>query len=368
MIQLAWRNLFQNFTQFLMGVGGVALALLLMLALDALLTGSEEDLVAYIEQSGADIFLAQDGVKNMHMAVSAITNSNLRLAANVEGVASASPILYTTSVIDTGGTNILSYIIGYSPRETLGGPQTVAFGTEIVSRDEVIIDNAVARAQGLTLGNKVEIFGEDFTIVGITKGMTNIINSVAFIHLQDFQKYRPGEGYSYGLLQVQPGYDPAIVAAAITKRDEDTNALAIGDFSREEKQIIKDMSTEVLNIMNFSGFMIGLAITALTLYSNTLNKRREYGVIKAIGARNIHLYTVVIAQAFLNLAIGFGLAIGIVWLVGMVLPLVVPGVGLALTPAGITRVLLASLVIGGIAALAPAWQVARLDPAEVFRG
>ena len=36
---LAWRNLLQNRTQFILGVGGVALALLLMLSLDALLAG-----------------------------------------------------------------------------------------------------------------------------------------------------------------------------------------------------------------------------------------------------------------------------------------------------------------------------------------
>ena len=44
------------------------------------------------------------------------------------------------------------------------------------------------------------------------------------------------------------------------------------------------------------------------------------------------------------------------------------GLHMALTRAGVTRVLLASLAIGVVAALAPAWQVARLDPAQVFRG
>jgi hypothetical protein len=46
MFRLAWKNLAQSRTQFLLGIGGVALALLLMFALDALLAGSEKDLVA----------------------------------------------------------------------------------------------------------------------------------------------------------------------------------------------------------------------------------------------------------------------------------------------------------------------------------
>ena len=117
MFLLAWKNLTQNRTQFLLSVGGVALALLLMLSLDALLAGSEEDLVAYIEGSGADIFISQEGVKNMHMAASAITEQNIRKAAHAPGVASASPILYTTGVIKAGEADILSYVIGFDPGE-----------------------------------------------------------------------------------------------------------------------------------------------------------------------------------------------------------------------------------------------------------
>jgi putative ABC transport system permease protein len=368
MFFLAWRNLSQSRTQFILGVGGVALALLLMLALDALLAGSEEDLVAYIEQSEADVFVAQEGVKNLHMAASAITLRDMTLASHAKGVASASPILYTTSVIETGQADILSYIIGYDPDEPLGGPQRVVAGTMRLGREETIIDEAVARSQGLGLGDGIDILGETFTVVGITKGLTNIINSVTFIHIDDFERLRPGEAVSYALLRVEPGHSPVEVARTIEARNQDVTALTQAEFAGEERQIIKEMSVEVLNFMNLSGLLIGLAVTALTLYTSTLRKRQEYGVLRAIGAENHHLYTVVIVQAVLGLALGFGGAVGLVWLLGLILPLAVPGVGLTLTQAALRRVLLASAFIGTIAALIPAWQVARLDPAQVFRG
>lgn len=368
MFLLAWRNLSQSRTQFVLGVGGVVLALLLMLALDALLVGSEEDLVAYIQQSEADIFVSQEGVRNLHMAASAITPRDMVLASHADGVISVSPILYTTSVVETEKTDILSYIIGFDPDEPLGGPQQVVAGTTILDRDEAIIDEAVARSQGIGLGDEVDILGETFTVVGITKGLTNIVNSVTFIHIQDFQGLRAGEAISYALLRVEPRHDSVEVARAIEARNENVTALTRAEFAREERQIIKDMAVEVLNIMNLSGLLIGLAVTALTLYSSTLRKRQEYGVLKAIGAKNHHLYSVVIAQACLSLALGFGVALVLVWLIGQVMPLVVPGVGLTLTRGALTRVFLASLFIGAIAALVPAWQVARLDPAQVFRG
>jgi putative ABC transport system permease protein len=309
MLHLAWRNLSQSRIQFSLGVGGVALALLLMLALDALLAGAAEDLVIYINRVGADIFVAQEGVKNLHMASSAITLRDLRLASHADGVVSASPILYTANVVEAGQADVLSYIIGFDPDEPLGGPPEVVAGTAKLERDEAIIDESVARSQGLGLGDEVEILGETFTIAGLTRGLTNITNSVTFIHLKDFRELRSKEVISYALLKIKPDYDSGSIAAAITARNPDVIALPQVEFAREERQLITDMSVELLNIMNLSGLLIGLAVTALTLYTSTLRKRQEYGVLKAIGAKNWHLYSVVLLQALLSLTIGLALAI-----------------------------------------------------------
>ena len=38
------------------------------------------------------------------------------------------------------------------------------------------------------------------------------------------------------------------------------------------------MSADVISIMNVIGFVVGLAVVALTVYVATLARRREYGV------------------------------------------------------------------------------------------
>jgi putative ABC transport system permease protein len=80
-------------------VGGTALALLLILALDAIFAGVEKQVTAYIDRSGADIWVAQDGVRNMHMAASAMPASVAGKVKNVPGVESVTPILYLTNMI-----------------------------------------------------------------------------------------------------------------------------------------------------------------------------------------------------------------------------------------------------------------------------
>jgi putative ABC transport system permease protein len=364
---LAWRNFTQSRTQFFLGLGGVTLAFVLMLALDALLAGSARNLVAYIEQSGADVIVAQDGVRNMHMSASSLSWRDLRLAGLARGVTRASPILYTSAPVKAGPVDVLAYIIGFDPDEPLGGPRTVVSGTLNLLRGQALMDEAVTRAQGLRVGDTVEVLGASFAIAGITRGLTNIVNSVTFIRLDEFQRLQGTAPVSYGLVAVAPGFAPEQVAAAITARNGRVLALTRAEFAQEERQIVQDMSAEVLVIMNAAGLAMGLAVTALTLYTATLRKRQEYGVLKAVGAGNRYLYGIIAAQTCMSLVLGLAAALTLVAGLGILLPMVAPGANLLLTTTGVTRALWLSLLIGLVAALAPAWQLAHLDPIQVFR-
>src|SRR5512145_2276250 len=110
MIRLAFRNLFQSKVRLVISTGGVALALLLILSLDAIFTGVEQRITVYIDNSGADIFVAQEGVRNMHMASSSMPDSVRRKIKAVHGVEVVTPILYLSNNIVMGEDRSLAYI------------------------------------------------------------------------------------------------------------------------------------------------------------------------------------------------------------------------------------------------------------------
>jgi putative ABC transport system permease protein len=119
--------------------------------------------------------------------------------------------------------------------------------------------------------------------------------------------------------------------------------------------------------MNVIGFVVGLAVVALTVYIATLARRREYGVLKALGARNRVLYRVVLAQAGLSVALGFVIGLAFTGLVGFLVARTDLNLELAITAASLVKVGLFAAVIAGLAAILPIRQVAGLDPAIVFR-
>ncbi len=131
MIRLAFCNLFQNKARLVISVGGVALALLLILSLDAIFTGVEQRITAYINYSGADIWVSQSDVLNMHMASSSLPDAIARKVKSVPGVASVSPIMYLTNNVIAGDERNLAYIIGLPERAKFGGPWDVSAGRSL---------------------------------------------------------------------------------------------------------------------------------------------------------------------------------------------------------------------------------------------
>jgi putative ABC transport system permease protein len=370
MIYLGFRNLFQNKARFVISVGGVALALLLILVLDAVVTGVSSQVTSFIDNSNADIIVSQENVRNLHMAYSALPAAHETHIRNVAGVASVTPIHYLTNLIEVSEVSNLAYVIGLPRQVEAGGPWRIVAGKALPAEGEAIIDRGVAVNSGVGIGDTVKILGEEFKIAGLSDGTATISGgSVAFITQKDFVRTRKDAGsVSFLFVRVKPNAAPAAVAAQIEKQVDKATAQTRAQFAERERQVVNDMSTDIVTIMNFVGFLIGLAVMALTVYTATLARRAEYGVLKALGARNTYLYGVVLAQALLSVALGFGVGLGITLLMAAVVPRLELPVALEISFASLAKVAGVSLTIATVSALLPIKQIAGLDPARVFRG
>jgi putative ABC transport system permease protein len=369
MIRLAFRNLFQNKIRLLVSLGGVALALLLILSLDAIFTGVEQRITIYINNSGADIFVSQEDVLNMHMASSSLPDSVRRKVGIVPGVASVTPILYLSNNIVMNDERNLAYIIGLPENARIGGPWNVSSGLSLPGVGEAIVDRNIAEKSGVSLHDEIEILGEEFEVVGLSEETSSLVNSVAFISTKDFEELRGNYNtFSFLLVKVEPGESPQVVAARIQSRVRDITVQTTDDFATQERKVVKDMSTDVITIMNMIGFLIGLAVMALTVYTATLARRAEYGVLKALGAHNGHLYQAVLAQALLSVAFGFAISLVITLILSAIVPLLGVSMVLEVSGTSLLKVSTFSLVIAGIAAILPIRQITGLDPVKVFRG
>src|SRR5262249_12439703 len=149
----------------------------------------------------------------------------------------------------------------------------------------------------------------------------------AFITKKDWEQLQGSrEVVSFVLVKMTAGESAETVAARIESQVDKVTAQTRQAFAAQERQVVKDMSTDIITIMNLVGFMIGVAVMALTVYTATLARRAEYGVLKALGARNGHLYRVVVGQAFISIGLGFVLGLSFT----LILSMLAPSLGLSL--------------------------------------
>src|SRR5262245_7703869 len=113
------------------------------------------------------------------------------------------------------------------------------------------------------------------------------------------------------------------------------------------------------------GFIVGLVIVSQTIYSATMEHIREYGTLKAIGAKNRDIYSVILQQAGVSAVAGFVLATAVQVIVLFTKPITVQ---IAAPPMLYVATFLLTIVMCGLAAIISVRKVASIDPVEVFKG
>ncbi len=367
MFALARNNLFRSRMKALMAIGGVALAMMLVLSLDAILAGLENRIGAFVERAGADVWVAQSGVRNMHMASSAVPRGLVDQVRQVPGVAEATPIRYLTNVVRSGDQDYIATVIGLPVGATMGLPNALVPGGTMPKSGQVVIDGAVGKA-GANVGDGVRILGSTFEISGRSEGLASSLSSLAFIPLSDLDRMLGNDRVvSYVLVRAAPGVSAESLSAAIETRVNGVTASTRTQFAGEERRVVRDMSTEIAVIMNLAGLLIGFAVMALSIYTATASRLPEYGVLKAVGASTRRLAGVVVTQAALTVVVGLVLGLIAAYATALIAPHLDPLFDLEITFASVVKVSLVSFAVAALAAIAPIIQIAGLDPAVVFR-
>lgn len=365
--RLALRNLFQSRTRLLVSTGGVALALLLILALGGVIAGFEKGVVAYVDNAGADVWVSQSGVRNMHMTSSSLPAGDVARVAAVAGVASATPILYMTDIVHGAGAEQWAYVIGLPPGAAAGGPP-VADGVRIPAPGEAVLDRSAADTLKVALGGRLSVLGRSFRVAGLSQRTANPVFGVLFISAADFAGLRRTAGtVSYILVRAARGSDAGALAARIQSGVPGVTAQTRAQFAASEKATVANMTSGVIEIMDTAAFLVGLAVIAVTVYTATLSRRAEYGTLKAVGAGNRRLYAIVVLQALGSAVLALVAAVLLTVVLSAVVPAVQPLLSITLEPSAVLETSVVAVAIAALAAAIPVRQVGGLDPAAVFR-
>jgi len=365
-MSLARCNLLQNKTRLSLSIGGVALAVMLILVLNGFLTGIYRQITLYLDSTPGSLVVAQEDVVNLLGATSLLPAGTAMQAEAMRGVERAIPILSQFVILNLHGKKQPTYMVGYDPDEG-GGPWEFSAGREPRTKREIVFDRILATRHGLNIGDQVEVLGKNFTIVGLSNGTNSWMTSFFFIQktaAEDLLLY-PG-ATSFLMLTTSAG---ANLDGTLERLNSisGVNALTKREMAANDLKLFARIFSSPLKLMVAIAFLVGTMIVGLVIYTATVERQREYGVLKAIGATNRFLYGVVLAQALAAALAGSTAGLLLAYGVSQGIMSARPQFLIVFDSSDVGRALAAGLVMALLAAFLPARVMAGLAPAEVFR-
>jgi putative ABC transport system permease protein len=360
-VPLARRNLLAEPRRLAAAAAGVGMALMLILLLDGLWAGIRANVTTYEDNVGAELFVAQPGTRNFFGAVSAIPTDTVEVVRADPDVEWAAAVRGFFSIVELHGRKVPTYVIGSTPGQP-GGPWDIRTGRAPVADDEIAIGRVIARRHGLELGDSLEIMGERFTIVG-TSTDSFMASFVFMTHAATDALLSAPATTSFVLVGTD---DPDAVRGRISE-----TGLAVLDrdeLARNDLDLMARAYEVPLAVMRGVAFAIGSLVIALTAYSAVVERRREYGIVKAIGAGRRRLVTLAVQQSLMVSALG--LVAGALLFTGgrAYITSVRPQFIILATPGSVARAVIAAVFMGLAASILPARRLAKLEPATAYRG
>lgn len=374
MPNLAAKNLFHDKIRLAVTLTGIVFALVLIVVQFGLFLGFLDTTANIVEHSGADLWVSAPGVPHVNGG-SAIPERRRYQILGLRGVDRADKfVVQFANWKLPGGAQESVQVVGFDLTGGLGGPWNLTQGNvqALRAEDTVIVDELFARKLGVTgLGHRAEINGRRARVVGFTRGIRSFTTApyvfVSFKNAQNYVALREEETFFF-LVKAKPGVDLAGLARQIAAVAPNVEVATTAEMQwRTQFYWLFRTGAGITTLMGAAlGLLVGMVVVAQTIYATTVDHIREFGTLKAMGAGNRYVYSVIIQQALISAAMGYSIAIVVGYFVargsqaGDAVILLPPSVALGILAVAVLMCIGASVI--------SIRKATTIDPAMVFRG
>jgi len=379
MLWLAIKTLFNEKVRFCITLIGITVAGVLALIEIAIYLGMMANATAVIRHTDADIWIASKNVQSFDFGLPFPAERVQRVRAFAD-VRSADKLLVSWGFIKlANGGREQAQIIGFDPDTGIGRPWAMFAGQpgDVKGGNYMIIDKTSEQRLGrLDIGTQWELSlmnkEHSLKLVGLSQGIKSFTTiPVIFTSYNQLDRLlEDADLHGQTTFIVAKLKDPTAasrVVRTLSAGMADNDVMTKDEFIRRTV-----MYWTVQTGMGMAFFLtaalamiIGGTVVGQTIYASTLEHLREYGTLKAIGARNGEIYQVIFAQAGINAVAGYAISV-------LVVLLLKGGIEKAGVPFLLSLPLFVALFFAILAAcMASAWfsvgKIRRLDPVGVFK-
>ncbi|MBW2965858.1 FtsX-like permease family protein, partial [Candidatus Woesearchaeota archaeon] len=234
----------------------------------------------------------------------------------------------------------------------------------------------------VNIGDKVEVNYVEVEIIGIYEEIGSPTDDAQmYISQEGFKEIFDTDEYEYVYIRAAPGQDPGDLAEKIEERFRKRRGQKKGeeDFTIQTFEDVLETFTNIIGILN--GVLVLIALISVvvaavnimnTMYTSILERTREIGIMKAIGAKNKFILLVFIAESGILGLVGGSIGIILGYLIARLGGYIAALYGLGMIrpafPAWLViGCLLFALLVGAGSGLLPSLQASKLKPVDALR-
>lgn len=340
----------------LIGVIAVAIEVAMILLLVGLTNGMIHDARNRLQGLEADILVRPPSTSAfMQMSGNILPTKLAAVLARQPGVKAATPVamqVNSQGLTTIGGIDLASF------SAVSGGLHFVAGGPGL-GPGQVIVDDLYAESNRLHVGEKIPLLGHPFTITGIFEHGKGSRLYMGLKTLDDLIGAPEKAAVIYVKLDV-----PAQTQAMLGK----LRALLPGYQVEAMQEYLTMFTANKLPFLPiFQGVLISIAVIIgflvifLTMYTTILERTRDIGILKALGASKLYIVQAILRETGALAVVGIGAGIGLTQIVRASLHGAYPTLPILMQPAWVGWAALIAIVGAMIGALYPASRAAAQD-------
>lgn len=356
------QNVLHRPLRTLITVIGIAVEVTLVILVVGLTTGLMTESAKRTEGVGADV-MVQPPSASVFLAFSgapmpiAIANK-LEQLNYVQAVA---PVLVQFNSVN--GLDVVYGIDKQSFRAVSGGFVFLE-GRDLEGPHDILVDDIYAKGKKVKVGQKLHILESDFKVAGIVEHGKGARLFVLLSALQEMS----GAQNKASIFFVKA--DRSDHAAAIV---DESKQLLPGYEVRPLKDFISLMTSSnipglaaFINIMIAIAVAVGFLVIFLSMYTTIIERTREIGVLKSLGASKGYIVEIILSETTLLSLVGIVAGIGLSFLLRLIFISAFPSMTILITPRWVLIAGAIAIAGGLLGASYPAWIASRKDPVEAL--
>lgn len=356
------QNVLHRPLRTLITVIAVAVEVTLVIIVVGLTSGLLQESAKRTEGVGADIMVQPPSASVFF----AFSGAPMPIAiggklAQLDYVQAVAPVLTQFNSV-----NGLDVVFGIDPATftAVSGGFVFHSGHELREANDILVDDIYAKAKHVGVGQPLHILEHDFHVAGIVEHGKGARLFVLIPTLQE----------------MSGAHDKASVF--FVKNDRTDHTPAVMDEIRDllpkyEIRPLKDFiqlmtSSNLPGLGAFINVMIGIAVAIgflvifLSMYTTVIERTREIGVLKSLGASKAYIVEIVMSETALLCVAGAVVGVLLSYTARAIFLKLFPALSILMTPRWIAIASAIALVGGLLGAAYPAWMASRKDPVDAL--